>query len=389
MFVSVFFYLFALILGLLFLRVHSLFYKGPLVAILISLIGHALGAYAYSFILSDSSTQYFPDASPYFNGLGTNFVKNIVWYVRKFSTGDSLIATFNFFSAFAFFGSISWYVLYLRIINNLNISGKTFFFPALILMCWPSFCFFGAGMGKDSLSFCFIPLVFLSYFNLTDKKDLLSSILVFCFSFVVLICLRPYFAMIFLVAYYFYTMRDIRSLNLWNILGAIAVLVVALHASHWVLSNQGGFNSINLDELAERSMRQQEYQAKGTHFYMPSASPLTRVVFLPYSVVMNLFFPLFYLAKNVMGLASSLENVVLVYFFWRIVKWRQMLLSLLKEDRRIKFLITFFIVGMIFMSAVNTNLGLSVRQKMMYLPGMLVIYCVLYVRVKTCRFLRG
>ena len=39
----------------------------------------------------------------------------------------------------------------------------------------------------------------------------------------------------------------------------------------------------------------------------------------------------------------------------------------------------FFIVGMAFMGLINTNLGLSMRQKSMYVPGFLVVSMLVWL----------
>ncbi len=380
MFLSLLFYLIAFFIGVLIIRSESVLYQKTFLIMILSLLGHAAGTYLYYLSPSDSSMQYFPLAKPYFTDLGTGFVENMVWYVRYFLTGDSLLSTFYFFSAFAFLGSISWYALYLKLIKKLPTQGPTLTWPALILMCWPSFLLFTTGMGKDSLCFFFIPLMLLSYFNIRDRKNLAWNMFLLIFSVFLLAMLRPYLLMILSISYYLYTFRGLRSLNIRGFLLLVGMLCVAGYSTYWVLTTQGQFDTVNLTSIAQRSELQQDRQAIGTFFYMPSVSPIMRLLLLPYSFIMNLCFPLFYLARNIAGYLASLENCLLIILIGTTWRFRRQVKKLFLENRNLKLLFYFFIIGVFFLAAANTNLGLSMRQKSMYLPAFLLIYCVLYTQ---------
>ena len=382
MLISFLFYGIAFVAGLFIIRKETPLYIAPLLIMMLSFLGHILGTYYYSLGRSDSTIQYFPWATPYFSQLGTSFVKNLVWYVRAYLTGDSVIATFYFFSSFAFIGGVFWYVLYLRCAKRLNISGGQLAWPAFILMCWPSALIFTAGMGKDSLSYLFIPLVFLSYFNILEKKLLLWNSLILAISLAMLIALRPYLLMIFFIAYFFYASKELRSMTIKNTFSWIIILIMAVSTALWVLIMQGHFQVIDLISITEKSAKQQDLLSEGTHFYMPSGNPIVNLLLLPYSFIMNLCFPLIYLAKNTMGYAASIENFLLAVLLWKTIRLKKVVTYFFFQDRKIRLLLYFFIVGMLFMSVLNTNLGLAIRQKDMYLPGFLVIYCLLYAKIR-------
>lgn len=374
----------ALMVGLLIIRKEMPLYIGPMLAMILSFWGHILGTYCYSLISSDSIDQFFPQATPYFNFslARSTLAENLIWYIRYFFTGDSIIDTFYVFSSFAFTGGVLWYVLYLRCAKQLNMNATSLTWPAFILMCWPSFLFFTSGMGKDSLSFFFIPLAFLSYFNLAEKKKLLWNGLIFLLSIAILTAFRPYFLMILFITYFFYTSKGWRTITIKNSLSWMIIAVLTWLAVFLVLTSQGQLDTIDTLSISEKITVQQDYQAQGSHFEMPSDNPFFRILLLPYSFFMNLCFPLFYLAKNMLGYASSFENLLLVFLVWKTITMRKLVAYIFLQNRKIKLLFYFFIVGMLFMSAVNTNLGLAVRQKSMYLPAFLVIYCLVYAKTK-------
>ncbi|MCX7121204.1 MAG: hypothetical protein NTZ67_05470 [Gammaproteobacteria bacterium] len=382
MYLSILFYFLAFIVALCILRLYSSYFISPFIVVFMSMLGHAVGTYFYSTLVSDSKGKYFPYATPVFHGFGTDFSLNIVWVVRHFLTGDSLLSTFYFFSAFAFLGSVLWYLLYLKCVQKLRIQGKALLWPALVLMSWPTALFFTAGIGKDSLSYFFIPLAFLSYLNIaTHKNKLWNSCLLFL-SLSMVIMIRPYLALIFSLGYFLYLFPGWKKIRWTHILSAILMFIVLSYVAIWVFRTQGKLSVVNIGTVATRAQVNQISQSTGTHFYMPGTNPLIRLLLLPYSFVMNLCFPLFYLARNLAGFLASLENLVLVYILFFTYRRREIVKKLFGQFRQLKLLFCFFLVGMFFLAAINTNLGLSVRERCMYLPCFLVIYCILYAYKK-------
>lgn len=385
MFTSLFFYCVAFMAGILLVIRVSPLYVSTFLILILCFWGHAIGTYFYSRMHTDSVDQYFALATPDFQGFGTAFVENMTWYVRYLFTGDSVLATFYIFTSFTFLGSVLWYTLYLRLASKLNISKPSLIWPALILMCWPSFLFFTSGIGKDSLSFFFIPLILLCYLNLQEKRMQVWNLFLITFSLFALFCLRPYLMMVFGLAYSLYTLKGVRRLSVGAIIAWILIFILTLYAASWSLQAQGHFDDISLTSITERSAMQQNAQAIGTFFKMPSDNPIERLFLLPYSFIMNLCFPLIYLARNIQGYLASVENFVLIAILWKIFKQRQMVKQFFMQTSLLRFMFILFIVGMFFIAAVNTNLGLSMRQKSMYLPVILIIYCLLYVKKKRDR----
>ena len=99
---------------------------------------------------------------------------------------------------------------------------------------------------------------------------------------------------------------------------------------------------------------------------------------LPYNFTMNLVMPMFIFARNIVGYTASLENVFLVYLIYRFWKKRRVYQLIKNKLKPVKLYMSFFIVGMSFMSLINTNLGLAMRQKSMYMPFLLVIMMLVW-----------
>ena len=220
------FYVFAFIIALWCYRAYSPIYQKTFSVILVCWLGHYLGTYLYSTVPTDSLVQFFVGATPVFRGFNTLFVFNMVWYVREYLTGDSYLATLYFFAAFAFIGSVLWYLLFLQMAQWLKIDNQNYIFPALVLMCWPSYLFFTAGIGKDSLCFFFIPWILLAWNELMyrRKKSFLIVYIIFATAFVTEI--RPYVLMI-LVGGFVLSKLSLRDLS-GNRLAFLLLLFFAL-----------------------------------------------------------------------------------------------------------------------------------------------------------------
>lgn len=374
--------LFAFSIGLFIIRLYTPLYFSVFLAVFLSFTGHLAGASLYSLMHTDSADQYFALASPVFQGTGTPLIKNIVWYVRYIFTGDSLLATFYFFSPFAFLGSILWYVLYLRLSAGLRPTSEPRQWQPFLIMCWPSFLFFTAGIVKDSMIFFVIPLFFLALYNISQRSSILFNVFKIGIIAAIMALLRPYLVMITLTGILFYGSAFKAQKQLGHILLKTAAILLIMVVVVWVLNTQGNMETIDTTSIANKITFQQSDQARGTHFVIPSDNPIVRLFLLPYSFMMNLLFPLFYLAGNAVGVIASFENILLVFICYQLIKNRDMIKQIFNEIPLTRSMFYFFVFGMFFMASVNTNLGLSTRQKSMYVPCILVLYCILLDRKK-------
>jgi hypothetical protein len=134
--------------------------------------------------------------------------------------------------------------------------------------------------------------------------------------------------------------------------------------------------------LIKVAVRQQAYQDIGTSFPMPSKNPAFMLLLLPYSFIMNLFFPLFILARNLQSFLQSFENAFLVYLAYYFYRSRDLVFQFAKRTVFIKIFFFFFVTGIIFIALINTNLGLATREKAMYVPAFFILIGLVYVYKK-------
>jgi hypothetical protein len=374
------FYVIALIIAL---RVYSNYSPLPqriFCVILLCWIGHYIGSYVYTLMPSDSLLTFFNAATPEYSEMGTGFVKNMAWYIRQYVTGDSFLATIYFFSAFSFLGSVLWYLLFLQLSQWLKISNQRYIFPALVIMCWPSFLFFTSGIGKDSLCYFLIPLIFLSWSQLFyQRKSRAIMLIVLFLGLLLLTMIRPYLLIILVITCGFSSLKSINRITLQRLLLILVFIPVIIYVTGWVLKTQGNIDHIGLYNIEVRSVKQQEYLNEGAVFPILSHNPMMQPLLLPYNFTMNLIMPLFFLARNMTGLLASVENLFLLYLLYQCFNKRKVLRTIKSQIYLVQLCYYFFIVGMSFMAIINTNLGLAMRQKSMYLPAFLVIAMLVWL----------
>ena len=381
------FYCIALLMSLWIYQQYSPLSQRIFYVILLSWFGHFLGGYIYTLNPSDSYIQFFMMATPDFLGLSTQFVETMTWYVREYITGDSFQSTIFFFSAFSFLGSVLWYLLYLQLAEYLGIQKRDYLLPALILMCWPSYLLFTAGIGKDSLCFMFIPMALLSWNQFTyQRKNRTMMMLFLMFALGSMIVIRPYLLMIAAGAYFLSTVQGINKLTFFRVLFILFLVPFVIYAVQWVLAEQANLEIVDLDHIASKAQTQQLLLSQGSSFPYPATkNTWVTLLLLPYGLIMNLVMPLFIFANNITGVLASIENIFLVYLLYQFIRARKTFRLIKLQLEPVKVCFYFFVVGMAFMGLSNTNLGLAMRQKSMYVPAFLVIAMLVWAYQKQGR----
>ncbi len=381
----------ALCLGLAILRGFTPFYKRIFPAVIVCWLGHILGTFAYSLVGSDSHSYYFPLATPGINQtfkspFGSGFILNVVWYVRLFLTGDSFLATLFFFGMLGFLGSILWYCLYLKIADELNMTrARILAVPAWVILCWPSILFFTAGM-KDAWPFLFLPLFFICLFSLKTSTSKLFSLGLLVLVGLMILMPRPYLILIIVFAWYLTFLAQGKNPRTYWVKIGLSFLFVFIFislAQHIVSITVGGNidrrlgHASNFGQVASQAVLQQQYLSVGTSFPM-STNPALLPLLLPYSFLMNLCFPLFIFSNNLQSVLQSFENLFLIYLLFFSWKKRKIFAARAKNNSAVRLMFFYFVVGMSFLALINTNLGLSTREKAMYLPAFLIVFSLAY-----------
>lgn len=360
------------------LKKYDLNRKNIMSVTLFSSCGHflgGLGAYWYAVNKGADSIFYFSHASTHANGFGYFFAFLALGYLKKIIFGQSFLAAFLFFSAFGFLGSVFLFLTYVVLLervmdkNEPDIKRKLTYFPALILLCWPSYFFWSAQLIKDSFSFLFVSVLLLT---VSKKTRSFSDIIWFILAAFLAFMVRPYLLVVisFSASLYFLLQSNAKM----HIKIVITLLLFgSIPATLGIMSQftQIGFSSYA--EVANYSLRQQQYMSIGSSIPMPTHNPYLLPLFLPYLIIVNLFLPIIIGGGGLMGLLSSCENAYFLILVIGFIKNSVFFNVIRKKIPIVSFLVLYFLFGMALLGLINTNLGLAMREKMMYVPGLLIV----------------
>lgn len=369
------------------LQKHDLNRRGILVLVALSAIGHFLGGYAYHWFATHNGADsifYFENATTNFEGMGYHFAFYILGYLRLYFLGNSFLGAFLLSAAFGFLGSI-FYLLTFKVLLDKVSDGHPFyltdpkllFIPALLLLCWPSYFFWSAGLIKDNFAFLSIGM-FL--FCVAKTRLSLPNLALLALAAMMGFLIRPYLFITVGVS----TVLFVLFGSKWNMLIKMFFLGLIGFALLLVLPQLNDyaamvhFSGISFAEMASFALHQQSLMNIGSSIPVPTHNPNILFFFLPYLILANLFLPLFIGAGNLIGLVGSIENACLLWWTVFLLKNKPVWSQLNNKMKIARFFIIYFFVGMSFLSIVNTNLGLAMREKMMYVPALLIVIFLVY-----------
>jgi hypothetical protein len=377
------------IVGYFLLSVFRLRKKHLVLIVMLSALGHLLGAilywYSSQFTAADSNSYFLSAASyHYWSFFGTGFVIRIVWFLRHFIFGNSLLGVFTFFAFVGFLGSVLYLVIFNVFLRKMLADGRSLCVGArtkifsLLIACWPSSLFWASNLGKDSLCYFLIALFFLSLIYL--NKNILS------FPLLILSCvaayfIRPYLFLVLSVAFFVWlVLSPNRKSSLFIKIFCLLLIALLFSALSAEIAKLGQFGHYNFLDIATRSnLQRHRFSAgSGTYITVPTTNPYFAVLFLPYTMFANLFMPLFFYAHNFTGLVASFENCALLIFSWKFLMRIKIWKRLNKSYSLLSYLLYFFFSGIGLLGLMNTNLGLASREKLMYLPAFLIVMFLVF-----------
>lgn len=372
-------FVFVLFIGLWLLKKHHLNTRAIFYIALLACLGHFIGAffyYYYSIKIGSDSVMYFQHAYANDGLFGYSFAISILEVLRKYIVDNSLLGAFFIFGSIGFLGSI-YYALTLKILLDriagletrylLNIGQLNW--PMTLLMCWPSYLFWSSGLVKDSFSFTSIAIIL---YTLVNPQLKISNIIIFFVACTLGFFVRPYLFLIFITTAFIYLLLNSKQSLFVKIIMTLLLIYISSVLLPLVL-HFSGISQLSTSAAAKYAIRQQAYMSIGTSISVPTHNPKLLILFLPYLIIANLFLPLFIKAHNFIAIVSSIENTYLVWLVTNFIRNKIIWNELTQKIRILKFLLLYFLVGISFLGLISTNLGLAMREKIMYVPALLMI----------------
>ena len=327
-----------------------------------SLFNFTPGSDSLSFYFNSDQKILYEDI-PFYPG--HNFLYYLVFYLKKFFFFDFLslnllFSLFGSLSVLIFYGSASKYL-----INKLD----SYIFLIFVLL--PSYNFWTSGISKDVITAFALSLILLSFIKNNFKFLLVSIVLLFFVRvhLALLVILSFLFSVSFLSAFALISKKNIsfNNINLNKkiiLIYSLSILILSIFIIKEFFLN----HVLDLQE----TIRHFQIKYTGDNFIESFFFPLRVLEYLirPYLWEENIF-----LIKIL-----SLENILilLIFIFFligAIVKFKK---TIKFESYDLKIFILFsFILIFIFQITLTSNVGIAMRQKWTFLPGLIFIFIYL------------
>lgn len=292
-----------------------------------------------------------------------------VQYLTMFFTvgmGLSLLGTFLAFNVIGFVGLLAFDAA-LRVATDRK--RRALRVMAALVVLLPSASFWSSAIGKDAISFAAAGLALWAALSLRRRIVLLG------FAVVLMLIVRPHMAALLVVA----LCVSIGTRSGVAIEQRLLVGVVALGAAAVLVpfaAGYAGLTGVGVNELAEYIDERQGYNLEGG-----GGVDISSMSF-PAKLFTYLFRPLPFEARNLTSLMASLDNFVLLLLvvagalgLWR---GRRVAIDGSVDSR---FLWVYVVSAWVVLSLTTANLGISVRQKWMFVPMLLfLVFSVVGVR---------
>lgn len=383
--IGFFVFFIVLIYSFFLLQKHDLNRRIIIGILILSCAGHFIGSilnYWFSITAGSDSVMYFQQKYASDRGKwGFYFAEKFLEFLKT-NVSDSFMSMFFLFGSLGLLASVYFFLTFKTLLDQISnnqklycLDRKQLFFPALVILCWPSYFFWSAGLVKDS--FAFLSVALLLYAIARGKVDI-QGLITFCIGSALGLVVRPYLFVIVALSVIIYVLLS-SKMNYFFKIGILVLLGIATSMVMPMLSSYNlSFLKGSVTTIGQQLIYQQQVLSVGSSIPVPTSDPRLIFFCLPYLFFANLFLPLGFGASNFIGVVSSIENAYLVwcvfFFFKNKLIWSQ----ICKNVRILKFLFIYFVVGMSCLSAMCTNLGLAMREKIMYVPALLICFSLVY-----------
>ena len=290
-------------------------------------------------------------------GMGTRFVIYMVQYLKDI-LGGTYLDYFLLFQAFGFWGV----VLMMRIFEEIHIELGTKQSPFTYLLFFlPNIHFWTSAIGKDA------PLFLAASLAVWSAMQLRRRFIAFGLSILIMVLFRPYIALAALMALALSAFIDPR-----NSVGTKLVLLLAAFAA--VVPVLGTVeNTFRVDVTSAESVSD-FFQYQSEISAQDEGGSAVVGASYPVRIFSLLFRPLFVDANGAFGLIASLENLFLMFILFQMLRNFGSVKKLVRSVFFVRFGSIFAVVLILLLGFVYYNVGLGLRQKVMFMPGLLTLF---------------
>ena len=326
-------------------------------------IWHTVFSLIYAFL----SVGYSDAAKFYTDSIGImpnlDIGSPAVVYISGIFTNSFGLSFLGVFMVFNIFGSIGLLFFDASLRHAIVNKSSLVKFIAMFTVLLPSMSYWSGGIGKDSIAFMSTGLLLWAAIDFKKRYKFLYV------SFFFMFMVRPHIGGLMIIAYFLSLLIN-KNLPLIKKFFYLLVLLLVFKFIIPIVFEFAGFDEI----ISINSLKEFTNQRATSNFYGDGSIDISSMSF-NLKLFSYIFRPLPYEAHSLLSLVSSLENlfllIVFIYSLFSILKFKKkkFILNHPKENRW--FLLIFSVFSLILLSNVTSNLGISARQKWMFLPILL------------------
>jgi len=298
------------------------------------------------------------DFEMYFSGQKGTYFMFAINYFPSNVLGLSYFTGTMLYTLIGFIGLTCFYLTALKLIPYNSKYNNYTLFPLVFFM--PNLHFWSCGVGKDTLLFFCIGIFVYSIMNI--NKRLLLAILSFGLSYFIRPHITLFLAMSFGLAYIMGSKVSKSQRLIFSVI-LIGVGIIILPS----VMEFAKIEETTVESFEQFSGKKADLLSRGGS---GSSIDISSYPF-PLKVFTFLFRPLFFDINGIPALLASFENLFLLLVTVNIFK-NNPLQTIKASPFVIKGLVFFLIIGTLTFSQSLGNLGIMIRMRNMFLPGLLI-----------------
>lgn len=324
-----------------------------------------IGAYFCFFIYGDAIGYWrVPKAYNYnmfieglFNGEGTLFMRSFNYLFTNLLSMSYLSNTL-IYSLFGFMGLTFFYIIAIQNVPYNSIFNGYALFPLIFFL--PNLHFWSAGVGKDTTLFLCIGMFAYGLMKPFNRIPLLIIAMLLSMA------IRPHITLFLLVGFGLAYVFGGKVSPFQRFLFSAVMLGVGLA----ILPSVMEFAKIEEASAEGFDKFAQGKAAVLSRAHTGSAIDISSYPF-PLKVLTFWFRPALFDVRNINGLIAALENLLLLIVFVKAMRTKP-IAAFKAAPFVIKGLVLFLIVGTLAFSQSLGNMGIMIRMRNMFLPGMII-----------------
>ncbi|WNM20232.1 hypothetical protein [Flavobacterium capsici] len=288
---------------------------------------------------------------------GTGFMNAINYFPSKI-LDLSFFTNTLFFSLIGFFGLVFFYLLTFKVVPYNSKLKKYYLFPLVFFM--PSLHFWSSGIGKDAILFLCIGMFCYGFQHISKRLPLLI------FSLFLSFLIRPHITFFLVFSFglaYFFNRNDI---GIKRIVYSIILIGLGIAILPIVME----FVKIEDNTIQSFDEFSKEKSTLLSRSNVGSAIDISAYPF-PLKVFSFLYRPFFIDGTSIPAIIASFENLVLLILSIRVLR-NKPLETFRKAPFVIQGMVYFLIIGVLAFSQSLGNIGIMIRMRNMFLPGLLI-----------------